>query len=73
MLSCLSGLQYTFSPKKGDFHDLSMNALSKFCKHLLELYNGGDKKKINMLANYHWLVLTLPKRQKAVGIITLKI
>lgn len=41
-----------FSPRKEGFHDLHMNNLSQFCKLLLKLYNEGDAKKINLLANH---------------------
>lgn len=41
-----------FPPKKASFHDLHMNNLSQFCKLLLKLYNDGDTKKINLLANH---------------------
>jgi len=41
-----------FKPSESNFHDLTMYNLSQFCKLLLQLYNDGDKSKVNFLANY---------------------
>jgi len=54
-----------FSPKTGDFHDLSMNSLSELCKLLLKLYNAGDKKKVNLLANYALAGFNFTKKTKS--------
>jgi len=54
-----------FSPKSGDLHDLSMNGLSEFCKLLLKLYNAGDKKKVNYLANYALAGFNFTKKTKS--------